>query len=74
MRDATGCSVGDNGQMICGLWPRAVMPDTIVGYPERTDGSRAIPMAMCFLGIHRSVPDNQFMVACSPANGGRLEA
>ena len=55
--------VGENGQVICDLWPHMVMIDALISHYEHTGDPRVIPMLRRFFQFCRDLPDEQFIPA-----------
>ena len=53
--------VGDNGQVMCDLWPHMVMLDAVIHHEEHTGDARVVPFMIRFFTFCRDVPDELFM-------------
>jgi DUF1680 family protein len=54
---------GQNGQVICDLWPHMVMIDALISHHEHTSDPRVIPMLKRFFQFCRDLPEEQFVPA-----------
>jgi DUF1680 family protein len=55
--------LGQNGQVICDLWPHMVMIDALISHHEHTGDPRVIPMLQRFFQFCRDLPDERFIPA-----------
>jgi len=61
---------GQNGQVVCDLWPHMIMLDAVIHHHERTGDPRVIPFLSRFFAFCRDLPDERFVPEPRPGFGG----